>query len=120
MKLLIDEDVDRSIINWLGATGHDVVSIFQVSPGASDHDVALRSTNEGRCLITRDRHFGDIIMRGDARPPGVLYLRIRARTKQARLLAFQKSWPVVEDQLIGNLTVVAIGRVRVRPLVFDD
>jgi predicted nuclease of predicted toxin-antitoxin system len=41
--------------------GHEVVSIFDINPQASDEEVLELSLQEERILITKDKDFGDLV-----------------------------------------------------------
>jgi hypothetical protein len=49
MKLLIDESVDRQIVERLRQDGHDVLYVAEMDPGISDDAVLLSATIPARC-----------------------------------------------------------------------
>ena len=62
MKLLLDVCVSsRSLIAFLVARGHDVVSAFQIDPTASDQELLVRALRENRVLLTEDKDFGELV-----------------------------------------------------------
>lgn len=63
MKLLVDENVDRCIVDWLSAQGYDLIWKAISAPGADDMEVAEWATRESRLLITFDRDFGELVFR---------------------------------------------------------
>ena len=52
LRLLCDEMLQR-LGRWLRAAGYDTAI---AAPGSDDRDIAAQATDEGRWLITRDRH----------------------------------------------------------------
>jgi predicted nuclease of predicted toxin-antitoxin system len=73
----------------LRASGHDVISMSDVAPRATDAEVMSRANSEIRLLLTEDKDFGDLVFR-QARPvPAIVLLQIdstRRSHKGARLL----------------------------------
>lgn len=63
MRFLADENFPRAAVEALAATGHDVVSIAAVHPGASDAEVLIRAVREQRILLTFDKDFGELALR---------------------------------------------------------
>lgn len=63
MNLLIDESVDRQVVEKLRLEGHDVVYVSDLDPGISD-DVVLSTANKMRALlVTADKDFGELVFR---------------------------------------------------------
>lgn len=73
----MDENQVRSTISLLKVAGHDMVSIAEIEPGASDTRVLSLARETTRILATYDADFGDLIYQhGELPPPAILYLRI--------------------------------------------
>ena len=76
-RLLMDENQARSTINLLKLDGHDVISVAEMEPGASDTRVLFLARETTRILVTYDSDFGDLIFQhGELPPPAILYLRL--------------------------------------------
>ncbi len=77
MRLLADENIPLETVRALRAAGHDVFSATEATPGAADSDHLRRAIAEDRLVLTFDRDFGELAVRGPQRPEaGVLLLRI--------------------------------------------
>src|SRR3954452_5317589 len=64
MKLLLDENVDARLKEYLTNQGHDVTRIGTEHPARlSDRGVLSIAQNEGRVLITNDLDFGGLVFR---------------------------------------------------------
>jgi predicted nuclease of predicted toxin-antitoxin system len=117
MRFLANENVPLASVRRLRRAGHDVSSASEEMPGADDRDVLARAAHEGRMLLTFDRDYGELIYRRAAPPPpGLLFLRFRARSPEEpaeRVLALLAE-PGVD--LTGRLTVVERDVVRQRAL----
>ncbi len=76
MRLLADENIPLTTVRALRSAGHDVYSATEASPGAADRRLLERAVTDERLVVTFDRDFGDLIVRGTQRPEaGVLLLR---------------------------------------------
>ena len=60
-RLIMDESQARSTISLLKVAGHDVASISEIEPGASDTRVLSLARETSRILVTYDSDFGDLI-----------------------------------------------------------
>lgn len=61
MNFVADESCAKPVVLALREAGHDVLSIAEVAPGATDQQVLERALNEKRVLITEDRDFGELV-----------------------------------------------------------
>lgn len=76
MRILADENFPAPSIRALRAVGHDVLAVAEVMPHATDHEILERASSEQRLLITFDRDFGEMAVRGGLRAPaGIILLR---------------------------------------------
>lgn len=116
MRLIANENVLGSLVRSLRELGHDVVSVAEASPGASDAEVLRLAVSQSRVVLTFDKDFGELAFHA-ALPSqcGVILLRIRRldpRSDHDRALRgilqradYQGLFVLIEDD-----------RVRVRPL----
>jgi predicted nuclease of predicted toxin-antitoxin system len=116
MRFLADENVEPIVVEWLRATGHDVLHMLESDPGASDAVVLERARDDQRVLVTYDRDFGELVFRTGAVTAGVLLLRLSPPMPAERLALLQARWTLFADRLDGNFVVVADRKVRVRRL----
>jgi predicted nuclease of predicted toxin-antitoxin system len=75
MRLLIDSSVWRGVVAELTAAGHDVVGVPDVwtdDPG--DDAILARAHAEGRCVVTRDKDFGELAVLQHRPHAGILRL----------------------------------------------
>ena len=85
--LLADENVPRSVIAGLREHGFDVLAIAEHAPQTDDRGVLALARRTSRWLLTLDSDFGELVFRrGEAPPPGILYLRLHPILTE-RLLA---------------------------------
>ena len=76
-RLLLDENMPRSVAEGLAAAGHDVLPVATTAPGIDDRAVLALAREGQRWLLTFDADFGDLLFhKGAAPPPAVLYFRV--------------------------------------------
>nr|VFJ98777.1 MAG: Predicted nuclease, contains PIN domain, potential toxin-antitoxin system component [Candidatus Kentron sp. H]VFJ99026.1 MAG: Predicted nuclease, contains PIN domain, potential toxin-antitoxin system component [Candidatus Kentron sp. H]VFK03784.1 MAG: Predicted nuclease, contains PIN domain, potential toxin-antitoxin system component [Candidatus Kentron sp. H] len=114
MKFLANENIPLASVHALRKVGHDVLSMTEESPGASDEMVIRRAYMGNRIIVTFDRDYGELIFRRRlATPDGVLYFRFSPATPLepadyiARLIASG-------IELSGKFTTAERERVRQR------
>lgn len=116
MRFLANENFPRPSIRRLRSAGYDVASILEESPGLKDREVLLRAVREGRCLLTLDRDYGELIFRHGLRPPpGILYFRFTPDMSDEfgdHLLSLLAQPTIV---LLGQLSVLDRYSMRQRP-----
>lgn len=116
MRFLADENVSRHVIERLRREGHDVASIAETRPGASDDDVLSTTGADARILITEDRDFGEMVIRQHYKVRGVMLLELDRLTNAMEADAVAEVVGAHAERLAGNLVVVEPGRIRIRPL----
>jgi len=61
MRFLADENISLSVVNFLMARGHDVLTLSDIKKtGISDEEVAEIGEKENRIVLTLDSDFGYI------------------------------------------------------------
>jgi predicted nuclease of predicted toxin-antitoxin system len=114
VRLLADENFDRTVIQALRHSGHDVRAIGETNAAAPDELVIEIARNEGRVLLTEDKDFGDLVYNRAQPSAGVILFR-----RFARMSRDAKSRTVVEaveelgQSVAGKFVVVEPGRIRI-------
>src|SRR5262249_10194278 len=86
MKVLFDQNFDPRPLPPLRAADHDVTVIaLEYPPGLPDREVVAIAQREGRLLLTHDRDFGDLVVHDQLPHSGVIYLRMRRTSADAKL-----------------------------------
>ena len=116
MNILADENIDRSIIQFLRALGHDVYSIRESSPGTDDAAILQTGLATDRVILTFDLDFGELVFHQHLPTLGVVLLRIGAPSPDDLLARFQDCWPTIEQHAQGKFIVVSKDKLRIRPL----
>jgi len=92
MRLLADENIPRSAIEFLKAHGHDIVTLREIGKaGATDDEVARIAVQEERAVLTLDRDFAHLY-----------YFKARG---QVNIILLRPKTPTVENvkELLGTL-----------------
>ena len=113
-KILADENIPKTTIQFLRRLGYDVVSVWEVNPGISDEQVVQLSIKEKRIIITFDKDFGRIALT-NPNVLGVVLMRIPPASPEYitnRIISALKSVENPYDKLI----VVRRETIRIIPL----
>lgn len=76
MNFLIDEGVDRQVVDRLRRDGHLVWYVAEMAAGAPDDVVLDLANREGALLLTADKDFGELVFRQRRLTQGVLLIRL--------------------------------------------
>ena len=76
-KFLADENIPPPVVSFLRSKGFDVKEVRQsITTGASDASVMELARQEGRILLTFDKHFSNILLYPLNTHHGVIRIRI--------------------------------------------
>ena len=117
MRLLADENIPLDTVRALRSAGHDVFSATESASGAADQSHVERAIREDRLIVTFDRDFGEMAVRGHTKPTGgVLLLRFTPRNAE-HVTEFLTGILARNDVTwAGNLSVVDETHLRQRPI----
>ena len=116
MRLLADENIPRSIVDWLRAEGHDVLYAAESRVQTPDIDLLTEAESQGYVILTEDKDFGGLVFRDRRNSHGVILLRMDDVPVADRLVRLQSVWALIESNLPGHFVVVTGKRLRMRPL----
>lgn len=116
MRLLLDENIPRSLFEHLIAQGHDVVSVAVRMSGATDREVLQFATQEERVLVTVDQDFANILTFPQFTHAGILFLRSRVINPVViKQLLDGALATVAPNRIYGRLVVVSSRHIRIYP-----
>ena len=76
-KFLTDENISPAIVQFLRDNGFDVKDVREIGmSGTPDPDIMNLAKQEGRTVVTFDKHFADILLYPPTSHCGVVRLRI--------------------------------------------
>jgi len=114
MKFLIDESVEKPIVDWLRDQKYDVVA--ESSSGITDEEVIRFANSETRILITNDKDFGELIFRQGRTTQGILLIRAANEESSNKIRLVKEVLKEVKDKLKGNFVVVNKTGIRIRKI----
>ncbi|MCP4006904.1 MAG: hypothetical protein GY725_22215 [bacterium] len=115
LKFKLDENADPRWREPLVEAGHDVSTAAEESlAGAGDHDLAAACRAEGRCLVTLDVDFAQILDFPPSEYAGLVVLRHpRPTLSGMRDLVRQLAIAVETESPTGMLWILEPGRLRI-------
>ncbi len=116
MKFKLDENVGRRGLEFLKASGHDVMTVWdQGLRGVTDEELFQICAAEGRVLVTLDRDFGQITRFPPEKSAGIVVLDLgQSATLQGIIGRLRDFLSVLESHAVtGALWIVERGRVRI-------
>ncbi len=116
VRLLADASVHFGFVRVARAAGHDVGSIAETTPEASDEEVIRRALFEERTVLTEDRDFGRLVFAAGVAHRGIVYLRYPPagrRVLEDRLLQLLANPPAAISRAF---VTIQPGRTRVHAL----
>ncbi len=121
MKIKLDENFDPRAKDILALAGHDVCTIQdEAISGADDGIVARYANAEGRCLVTLDLDFANVLVYPPEKYAGLVVFHHPHPTAQGILRLvdqFAKFLPEQKPQ--KHLWIVEPGRIRVHEESLD-
>ena len=117
MKFKLDENFSGRIKQLFLEAGHEVDTVRdEVLQGSPDELIYQTCNAEGRCLVTFDMDFTDIIRFPPENTSGIIVLRlpINPNLLTVRQLIRQALKALQTDPIEGNLWIVQAGRIRIR------
>ena len=100
----------------LREAGYDVSYVAELMSGVDDTTVLDDANREGRLLLTADKDFGEMVVRQQRLSTGVILLRLAGLSNQRKAALTLQAIQENADRLVGHITVVGVGRVRIRPI----
>jgi predicted nuclease of predicted toxin-antitoxin system len=116
VRLKLDENLSWRITERLRHAGHDVATVRDQELGGADDDTLFaRRRQEGRCLVTLDLDFGNVLRFPPEQTPGLAVLRPAGRPTMAALgrLAEQLIEALSRESIASRLWIIEPGRIRI-------
>ena len=114
MNLIVDENVDKLVVDALRQDGHNVLYVAEFAPSINDETVLEQANQNGALLITEDKDFGEIVFRQRRIHTGVVLIRLDGLSKQAKARIVSTIFANQGHELLNAFSVISPGRVRIR------
>lgn len=116
MRLIVNENVARTVIDELRLPGHDVLSVKESMRAATDEAILATAQAEQRIVVTHDKDFGELAFRSHLLATcGVVLFRLSDSNKDTDMRRILDAIDSRTDWA-GHFSVVTGDRVRMRPL----
>lgn len=118
LRLLVDENLPRSLTRALREVGHEVWDIRELGlRGISDEQVFRQAQELGAALLSADKGFGNVVRFPPASHLGIVVVRLPTDMPVADLcrVVISALKGLEPDELRGRLCIVRPGQVRFRP-----
>jgi len=116
MRLLVDQNVPKDVVEGLREDKHDVTWAQTSHPGASDETLLKVAQEEERVLITFDTDFGTLaVHKGLPASSGVILFRLSLVSPTTVAEAVRDALRTRSDWE-GHFSVVDDTQIRMRPL----
>jgi predicted nuclease of predicted toxin-antitoxin system len=116
VKFVADECCDALLVDGLRHSGHDVLYIKEIAPGAGDDTVLQMAADQQRVLLTEDKDFGELVVRLKLPVYGIVLLRINPADSRSKLARVRHLVQHHGDRLAGSFVVLSEKRARFRPV----
>ncbi|NQT34068.1 DUF5615 family PIN-like protein [bacterium] len=116
MRFLADENVDKSIVDWLRRDGYEVVYIAEISPSIPDDEVFEKANKLQAILLTADKDFGELVFRQGIITAGVVLLRLAGLTSAGKTEIVSRAVKLHGDKMKSAFTVITASAVRIREI----
>lgn len=114
MNLVVDESVDRRIVDALRRDGHNVLYVSEFAPSIVDQEVLDLANRNDALLVTEDKDFGELVFRNGQIHTGVVLIRLGGLSAQAKARNILTIFANQGTELLNAFSVISPGRVRVR------
>jgi len=114
MKFLADENIEKSLVEWLRSQGSDVYYVPEESPSIKDSKIIKIARKESRVLITNDKDFGELVFRQKKLTHGIVLIRATDESSENKLELLKNVLDKVGDKVKNKFVVVNESGIRVR------
>jgi predicted nuclease of predicted toxin-antitoxin system len=114
MILVVDESVDREVVDHLRQQGHSITYIAETEPSLEDDFVLSQAVSKNAVLLTADKDFGELIYRKGQVSSGIILLRLPQMTPTQRASLIGQVINTHAESLHNAFCVINEKRVRLR------
>lgn len=116
MRFLADENIERAVVEFIRSKGFEVFYVAETSPSISDTEVLEYAKTNSMIVITNDKDFGEMLYLKKMISSGILLIRSRIETVQAKIELVKIALEKAGHKLKDHFVVVSEKGLRIRPL----
>ena len=114
MKILVDEGVDKPIVERLRQDGLQVSYIAETNSGVDDDTVLDLAKENSALLLTADKDFGELVYRLHRVSHGVVLIRLSGLTASMKATITSEAIKEHGEELENAFTVITPDSIRIR------
>ncbi len=118
MTFFADEGLDLPVVAALRAKGFTVHYAAELLQGAPDEAILQMASSYGSVLLTKDKDFGEMVVRSQQQTAGVVLIRIDRLNDPGNVGYVADVLAKYAAELPGHFTVIQEDKIRLRPLSF--
>jgi predicted nuclease of predicted toxin-antitoxin system len=114
-RIFVDENVPKSVNEWLKKKGYDVVNVFETNlKGAKDHAIAEYASKRNLTILTLDTDFARIYHRLMKGTFSVIVVRANPATPSNIIEILNLAQPKIKiDEIKGKLVIISKKKIRI-------
>ncbi len=117
MKILVDENLPRSLLQDLNDIGHEAISVKDcVIRGSPDETVYSYAQEKNAVILTRDRGFGNIWRFPLGHHHGIIVINLPNEMAATRVKTtiISKLQTLSPEDIRGNVVIIEPVKIRIR------
>jgi len=118
IRLLIDEDLPRSMCRALRSAGFECTDVRDVGlRGAKDRKILDFAVQKSYVLVTGDLDFVRLVRLHSSKPKGLVIVRLPNQMSPANMnKRLAEALSKIHQKIYNHIVVVETNRIRIRPL----
>ena len=114
MNFLVDESVDRQVVDSLREDNHFVLYVAEMEPGISDESVLNLANQREALLVTADKDFGEMVFRQLRITCGVVLIRLAGLLPETKGEIVASLMRKYGTEIAHSFTVITPNAIRIR------
>ena len=114
MNFLVDESVDRQLVDSLRQDNHFVLYVAEMEPGISDESVLNLANQREALLVTADKDFGEMVFRQLRITCGVVLIRLAGLLPETKGEIVASLMRKYSTEIAHSFTVITPNAIRIR------
>ncbi len=114
MNFLVDESVDRQVVDSLRQDNHFVLYVAEMEPGISDESVLNLANQRDALLVTADKDFGEMVFRQLRISCGVVLIRLAGLLPETKGEIVASLMRKYGTESARSFTVITPNAIRIR------
>lgn len=116
MIFFADEGLDAPFVELLRKEGHSVIYATEEMKGATDTEILAQAVAANAILITKDKDFGEMVIRHQMYSCGIVLIRVEKLNILANCLFVLQLLNRHARDLAYSFTVIQEDKIRIRSL----